>query len=125
MEVEAESLSAAPDGLVEPMWLTKFRQWSSLQKSCIAARGPSGIYCSWEGRNCGYTNCPRRIFEEEVIDITKIPKAKVPQKLKKHVQQQAVAIKHLQERYDEQLKVNEQLNIKVLELEKKLVSPSE
>lgn len=122
MEVKAEPVEAS-DGFIEATWIIKFRQWATLQKTCPAGRGPNGIYCMWEGRNCGYTNCPRRIFEEEIVDITKIPKPKVNLKLKKHVQQQAAAIKQLQDRYDEQLKVNEDLSLKVLELEKKLVSP--
>ena len=122
MEVKAEPVVAADD-LIEPRWMSKFRQWATLQKACPAGRGPNGIYCMWEGRNCGYTNCPRRIFEEEIVDIDKLPKPKVNVKLRKRVQNQAVAIKQLQERYDEQLVVNEELSLKVLELEKKLVNP--
>ena len=69
----------------DPLWLKKFKVWGSLQKTCPAARGPTGIYCSWEGRNCSYNMCPRRIFEEVIIDPDKIQQPKPPQKLKTQI----------------------------------------
>lgn len=70
----------------KPIWLKKFENWSALQKTCPARRGPTGIYCAWEGRNCGYTSCPRRIFEEEIVDVDAVPVApKPPQKLKDRI----------------------------------------
>ena len=60
--------------------LVGWRNWTALQKMCTAARGPNGVYCLWEGRNCSYTYCPRRVFEEEIIDPSKV--APEPARLK-------------------------------------------
>jgi len=48
----------------QPLWIKKFQAWKTLKQSCPCAAGLGGLYCLWEGRNCGYSLCPRRIFEE-------------------------------------------------------------
>lgn len=70
----------------EALWMQKFKIWSKMQQSCVAARGPNGVYCAWEGRNCGYNNCPRRVFEEVMIDPDKIQPPKPQPKLKNQLQ---------------------------------------
>jgi len=87
LEVNPESTESTetPFGMGKPIWMIKFGAWSNLQKNCPAKRGPGGIYCSWEGRNCSYTGCPRRIFEEEMIDTSKMPVPKPQPKLKNRI----------------------------------------
>jgi len=52
----------------QPLWVKKFQIWKTLKQSCPCAAGLGGLYCLWEARNCGYTLCPRRIFEEALGD---------------------------------------------------------
>lgn len=72
--------------LEQPLWMQKFTLWKSMQKSCTASMGPAGIYCSWEGRNCGYSHCPRRIFEEVMMDPAAVPVAKSQPKIRNQIQ---------------------------------------
>jgi hypothetical protein len=106
MEAQAENLKDIPDGMAPPIWLVKFKNWKTLKASCEAAVGPGGIYCLWIGRNCAYQSCPRRIFEEVGVDLTKVPPPREAPKLKKQIQAQAQQIKQLQD--------------KIVELEKKI-----
>jgi len=53
----------------QPLWIKKFQTWKILKQNCPCAAGPGGLYCLWEARNCGYTLCPRRIFEETPEDF--------------------------------------------------------
>jgi len=47
------------------IWIKKFNQWKNIvKKSCTAAAGPGGVFCTWIGRNCSYNDCPRRSLEE-------------------------------------------------------------
>jgi len=96
----------------QPLWMKKFLLWAVMQKNCAAAKGPNGIYCAWEGRNCGYTICPRRIFEEVGIDNTTAPLAKPPEKLR-------IQIKALQEEKTQLRETIDQLAKRVEILEKK------
>lgn len=95
----------------QPLWVKKFTLWSSMQKSCPAARGPNGIYCLWEGRNCGYNNCPRRIFEEVMVDPDSIPAPKPQPKLRNQ-------IKDLQTENQQQKKIIDELTKRLERLEK-------
>ena len=104
MEVNPEPTEPTeiPLGMEPPIWMLKFGAWSNLQKNCPAKRGPAGIYCAWEGRNCSYTGCPRRIFEEMIIDIDKIPAPNPqPPKLKNRIsvleQENTKLIKRIEE----------------------------
>ncbi len=84
MEVKPEFIEPS-FGLDKPIWILKFNAWSNMQKKCLAKRGPGGIFCSWEGKNCSYSGCPRRIFEEEMIDVSKLPETKPQPKLRNRV----------------------------------------
>jgi len=107
----AVAVRSKEDPLVEdPIWMMKFKLWKSMQKACVAATGPNGIYCSWEGRNCGYSHCPRRIFEEVSIDPDSIPQPKPRRKL-------VVQIQALQTENDEQKLVIEDLTKRLEALE--------
>ena len=86
--------------LEQPLGMQKFTLWASMQKACMAARGPNGIYCSWEGKNCGYTGCPRRIFEEVIMDENRIVPPQ-PVKLKIQLQEQSKMIDALNQRLTE------------------------
>lgn len=96
---------------VEPVWLRKFNLWSSMQKQCTATRGPNGIYCAWEGRNCGYNHCPRRIFEEEVMPDTP-PKPPQP-KMRNQIKNLLTENKQQQEQIQD-------LTERLMQLEKKI-----
>lgn len=102
------------DALTNPIWIKKFAHWSTMQKGCIAARGPNGVYCSWAGRNCGYETCPRRIFEEVTVDPNSIKQPTPPPKIKNQIQT-------LQNTNKEQAKIIQDLTKRVEELEKNRV----
>lgn len=71
MEVSPEAAPSEKDILAQPFWMQKFINWNALRQSCPARAGPAGVFCRWEGKNCGYSACPRRIFEEEIVDASK------------------------------------------------------
>lgn len=109
----AVSITSKDDPMIpDELWMEKFKLWGSMQKGCVAARGPNGIYCAWEGRNCGYSHCPRRIFEEVSIDPDRIPQPKPRKKL-------VVQIQALQTENDEQKLVIEDLTKRLEALEAK------
>ena len=111
MTVEVEELKLK-DLVPDPLWMNKFKHWATMQKSCMAARGPNGIYCSWEGRNCGYSHCPRRIFEEVSIDPNTIQGPQPKPKIRTQIQV-------LQNTAKEQKELITKLNERIEILEKK------
>lgn len=116
MQIEGERLSDMPDGLHQQLWVTKFTSWKALKESCVAQRGPAGIYCLWIGQNCSYKSCPRRIFEEVMVDMSKVQVK--PGKLNKVVQQQAEQIKQLQDQNGQQTSMIKSLQKEINELKK-------
>ena len=109
---ELDSLEVSPIQAQQPLWMKKFNLWASMQKACSAARGPNGIYCSWEGKNCGYSGCPRRIFEEEAINPDNVVPSPQP-KLRTQILALQTQNKLQQEQIEELIKKVEELTTRL------------
>ena len=60
------------DIIPDPLWMSKVKAWKLIIRgTCGFKAGNGGLYCLWVGVPCSYQGCPRRIFEEGVIDPDK------------------------------------------------------